>query len=278
MTIFRYAGGKDRGKKTIVSFIPKNVDEVCSPFLGGGAVELDLGRSGTQVHGYDVFEPLVNSWQQIKLDAKAVAEAARQFHPMDREAFYRLQRTYFDITDPLTQAAAFFAINRASYSGLTFSGGYSGANNRFTKSCIDKLGMTTIPNLTVEQGDFETSLSQHPDAFTYLDPPYLLSAAKSNLYGVRGDAHRKFDHGRLSEVLRNRQGSWLLSYNNDDPVRRLYNGFAMVATSWAYGTGKVGAELLVFSHDLADAVGMTPMGLRFAKPWHRNCDDMAQVA
>lgn len=276
MAIFRYPGGKERGKKTIASFIPDDVDEVISPFIGGGAVELDLGQRGIQVHGFDVFAPLTNCWQQIKFDAGAVADSARQFHPMDRDGFYQLQKSYFYILDPVMQAAAFFAINRSSYSGLTFSGGFSG--ERFTPSSIDKLARTTIPNITVDQADFELSLSRHPDTFVYADPPYLLTHEKSNLYGLRGDAHRHFDHSLLAEVLRNWSGSWLLSYNDTEPVRRLYEGFAMVAASWTYGTGKVGAELLIFSNELADAAGMTRLRRRFGCPWHRDDDLMIQVA
>ena len=276
MAIFRYPGGKERGKKTIISFIPEHVDEVCSPFLGGGAVELDLNQRGIQVHGYDVFQPLVNCWRQIGINPGAVAETARLFYPLDRDGFYQLQKSYFSIPDPVTQAAAFFAINRSSFSGLTFSGGYSG--ERFTLSSIDKLARTATPNLTVEEADFETSLSLHPDAFAYLDPPYLLAASKSNLYGIRGDAHRDFDHGRLADVLRSRLGCWLLSYNDAPAVRRLYEGFAMVAASWTYGTGKVGAELLIFSNELADAVGMTPLGRRFESAWHRDDEGLIQVA
>jgi len=278
MAIFRYAGGKSRGKSQIISFIP-DIDEVCSPFIGGGAVELELGERGIQVFGYDVFQPLVNCWQQVKHDAGAVAEAARRFHPTNREAFYRLQTTYFDIADPLTQAAAFFALNRSSFGGLTFSGGFSGeADNRFTKSCIAKLAGVKIPNLTVEQASFEVSLSRHPDTFAYLDPPYLLSAAKSNLYGIRGDAHRNFDHGRLAEVLRGRPGFWLLSYNDAEAVRRLYEGFAMVAAAWTYGTGKAGAELLILSHELAEAVGVTPMGQGKASGRHVDGEQVALAA
>ena len=276
MSMFRYPGGKGRGRKLIASFIPEHISEVCSPFIGGGSIELDLDQRGIRVFGYDVFQPLVNCWQQIGIDAGAVAEAARQFHPMDRDEFYRLQGTYFDIIDPLTQAGAYFALNRSSFSGLTFSGGFSG--ERFTHSSIDRLAGVKVPNISVEQADFETSLSLHPDTFVYADPPYLLTAAKSNLYGIRGDAHRNFDHARLAKVLRSRPGCWLLSYNDAESVRRLYEGFAMLATSWAYGTGKTGAELLILSNDLAEMIGLTPMGRRFGSSWHRNDAGIIQVA
>lgn len=261
MTFFRYIGGKVRGRKIISHYIPDDISEMCSPFLGGGAVELALADRGIQVHGYDAFEPLVNCWQRIKLNAMAVADAAKVHYPLDRDGFYKLQESYWEITDPVGQAGAFFAINRASFSGLTFSGGYSGAD-RFTESSLSKLRSVTMPNIDVNVADFEESLSRHPDAFVYADPPYLLPPNKATLYGVRGDAHRNFDHDRLAEILRARPGRWLLSYNNDEAVRHLYRGFPMVPTTWAYGSSrnKGDSELLILSYELAESLGLGVLG------------------
>lgn len=266
MTFFRYIGGKTRGRDIITRYIPGDISEICSPFLGGGSVELALAGRGVQIHGYDVFQPLANCWQQVKRDAVAVAGAAGRFFPLGREGFYQLQDSYWQITDPVEQAGAFFAINRASFSGLTFSGGYSGVDNRFTESSLRKLRSVSIPNITVEVADFEDSLSRHPDAFVYADPPYLLPPKKATLYGVRGDAHRHFNHDRLAEILRARPGRWLLSYNNDEEVRRLYWGFPMVPTTWAYGASRNGAdtELLILSHALAESLGLEVLGQRKA--------------
>ena len=259
MLFLRYIGGKYRGRKAILNLIPKDVQSVCSPFLGGGAIELSLAKKGVQVFGYDKFEPLVNCWQQIKRDPHAVADAAAQFFPMTKDRFYELRESYWSIADPILQAGAFFAINRASFGGLTFSGGYSGPDNRFTASSIAKLRSVTLSNVTINHADFEDSLGQHPDAFVYADPPYLFPQEKATLYGVRGNLHRDFDHQRLAAVLRGRTGRWLLSYNNAEEVRTLYEGFPMIATSWAYGTGenKTGSELLIMSHELAESLGLT---------------------
>lgn len=269
MTFFRYIGGKARGRDIITRLIADDVSEICSPFLGGGAVELALAKRGVQVHGFDVFEPLVNCWQQVKLNAAAVAEAAGRHFPLDREGFYRLQDSFWRLTEPVCRAGAFFAINRASFSGLTFSGGYSGVDNRFTESSLRKLRSVTLPNVSVEVADFEASLSRHPNAFVYADPPYLLPPNKATLYGVRGDAHRNFDHARLAEILRARPGCWLLSYNNDEEVRRLYRGFPMIPTSWAYGSSRNrgDTELLILSHELAESMGLATLGRGNAKPY-----------
>lgn len=262
MNFLRYIGGKTRGRHIITRYIPEDVSEICSPFLGGGAIELALAERGVQIHGYDVFEPLVNCWQQVKRDATAVADAAREHFPLGREEFYCLQGSYWQITDPVAQAGAFFAINRASFSGLTFSGGYSGTDNRFTESSIRKLKTVTLPHIAIDVADYESSLARHPDAFVYADPPYLLPPAKASLYGVRGDAHRNFSHDRLAEILRERPGRWLLSYNNHETVRSLYRGFPMVATTWAYGSSRNSgnSELLILSHELAESLGLGVLG------------------
>ncbi len=58
-TPLRYPGGKSRAVKHILPLIPEDCEELCSPFLGGGSVELAVAGRGTPVHAYDVFEPLV---------------------------------------------------------------------------------------------------------------------------------------------------------------------------------------------------------------------------
>ena len=36
----RYAGGKSRGVMEISHFIPQETKVICSPFIGGGSIEL----------------------------------------------------------------------------------------------------------------------------------------------------------------------------------------------------------------------------------------------
>ncbi len=53
--------------------------------------------------------------------------------------------------------------------------------------------------------------------------------------------------------LLSRGGRWLLSYNNCDFVRHLYQGCVMVTPHWRYGMSvdKNSRELLVLSNELA---------------------------
>ena len=72
----RYPGGKSRAVKHILPHFPEDVTEVCSPFLGGGSVELALAEKGVWVYGYDTFEPLIWFWRALLGNPDALANEA----------------------------------------------------------------------------------------------------------------------------------------------------------------------------------------------------------
>jgi site-specific DNA-adenine methylase len=73
-TPLRYPGGKSRAVKHILPLIPESVERVCSPFFGGGSVELALASRGTQVFGYDKMKQLVWFWQGLCGDSNKLAD------------------------------------------------------------------------------------------------------------------------------------------------------------------------------------------------------------
>ena len=243
----RYPGGKSRGVKEIIKYFPPEVDRVCSPFFGGGSIELELVSRGVEVFGYDVFEPLTDFWQVLLKNPDKLTEKVKKFYPLTRTKFYSLQKTFSNIISKDERAAVFFVLNRASFSGATLSGGMSPNHPRFTPTAIEQLARFKTDKLHVEKADFKTSLEKHKDDFLYLDPPYLID---SKLYGVKGDTHKDFDHEGLAEILTKRMG-WILSYNDCPKVRKLYDGFNMVVLHWAYGMNadKKSNELLILSKD-----------------------------
>lgn len=80
-----------------------------------------------------------------------------------------------------------------------------------------------MANVVVENQDFETLIKHYdrPDAFFYLDPPYF---STEDMYEVGFEWD---DHVRLRDTLKNIKGKFLLSYNDCDEIRELYNGFSM---------------------------------------------------
>ena len=247
----RYPGGKSRAVKIITALVPSDTKTIASPFFGGGSIELALADTGIKVYGYDAFEPLVIFWQELIKDAPGIADLVKQYHPLSPTKFYSLQKRYSDTTDRREMAAVFYALNRASFSGATLSGGMSPGHPRFNKSSINRLAEFRVKNLSVKLADFKVSIAKHPDDLLYLDPPY---ANGSTLYGQKGDMHAGFDHEGLAKMLKTRN-KWILSYNDCQTIRDLYSEFKVTTPSWNYGmnSSKKSAEVLITSKDLDDA-------------------------
>ena len=61
----RYAGGKSLAVGKIIELLPSNLRRVVSPFIGGGSVEIAISKElDIPVVAYDIFDLLVNYWQQ----------------------------------------------------------------------------------------------------------------------------------------------------------------------------------------------------------------------
>ena len=245
----RYAGGKTRGVEAIMKFIPDGAT-ICSPFLGGGSVELACANKGMHVYGYDNFRPLVEFWQCILKNPAKLADTVQHHYPLPKEKFYELQKSQGKSKSKYERAARFYVLNRASFSGTTMSGGMSPDHPRFTESSIDRIRNFEADNLSVKQADFKESIPESEEHFLYLDPPYMLD---QKLYGRNGDMHAGFDHEGLAEILKGRD-KWILSYNNSEEVRHMYNGYRFYYPRWSYGMSndKEARELLVLSHDVAE--------------------------
>lgn len=246
----RYPGGKSRAVKRILPFIEGKTTELLSPFVGGASIEIAAAQKGIKVYAYDIFTPLVHFWQQLLLDANKVADKVNEYFPLKKEDFYVLQKKLKLSEDPIEIASLFFVINRCSFSGTTQSGGMSPNHPRFNQASIQRLRDFLCENMEVSLGSFEQSLKKYPSMFAYLDPPYALGMS-SNLYGNKGDTHLDFNHINLSHSLKNR-GMWVLSYNDCEIVRDLYQGHIFKPIEWTYGMNKSkkSNEVLIFSKDL----------------------------
>lgn len=246
-SLLRYPGGKTRGVEIITAYFPKTLKEMCSPFFGGGSIEIFLAAKGVKVFGYDIFKPLVEFWQCVLKDASVLADVVQTFFPLTKENFYALQKTQIAYKTKVERAAVFYVLNRSSFSGSTLSGGMSPAHPRFTQTSIERLRDFYNSNVSVKHLHFKDSISLHKDVFLYLDPPYLI---ESTLYGKKGDAHKNFDHFELFEIL-NKRNNWLLSYNDCKEIRKIYKGYKIIEPAWKYGMGnnKSSNEIIIFSKD-----------------------------
>lgn len=244
----RYPGGKSRAVDEITTFFPDNLKVLYSPFFGGGSIEIYCASKGIRVYGYDNFSPLVEFWQCLLKDRNKLVNIIKNYYPLTKETFYRLQKQQDEYESIYERGAIFYVLNRSSFSGTTMSGGMSPNHARFTPSSIERIRDFHINNLTVEMVDFNESIKKSDNNFLYLDPPYLI---EQKLYGKKGNMHERFNHKQLAETLNNRD-NWILSYNNSQEIRSLYKDHTFYYPKWKYGmsNNKESSEILIISKDL----------------------------
>ncbi|MDR0676978.1 MAG: DNA adenine methylase, partial [Elusimicrobiota bacterium] len=242
-SLIRWPGGKGRATKIILPYLQEK-EEIFSPFFGGGIIELNLASTGKRVYGYDNFEQLVNFWNYAINDTNKLYKKTiihfNFFHSSDKtkdekkKYYLKLKKFCLKEKNTIKGAAAFFVVNRVSYSGLTLLGGFSemAIDMEFGIGILERLKNFKIDNLSVELLDFKESFNRHPNIMAYIDPPYYLT--KGWLYGEDGSSHKNFDHEGLSNILHNRD-KWILSYNNCDKVKELYNEYRIIEPIWSYG-------------------------------------------
>lgn len=229
-TPLRYPGGKSRLVKPILKMAPDAFTEYREPFLGGGSVLFALQDHELQARkAGDLFEPLFNFWDCVKESRTAVLVVVNYLkikYPNGRDLFEHCKEDIFTTEDKFVKAACYFILNRITYSGLTLSGGYSQASfdSRFNPSHIQRLhdSQSVIRHVELYHKDYKTLLheSSDNDVWIFLDPPYDIKS--DNLYGSRGNTHKGFDHVEFAEECKKSPYKWLVTYNDNENIRKLF--------------------------------------------------------
>ena len=109
-----------------------------------------------------------------------------------------------------------------------------------------------MANVVIENQDFAALVRHYdrPDSFFYADPPYFTS---EHMYDTEFCWK---DHLRLRDTLGDIKGKFLLSYNDCEEIRELYDGFSVFdfsrlhSMAQRYSAGKEFKELLIGNYDL----------------------------
>lgn len=256
----RYPGGKTRACKKIENVVTeyfdlKNFDTIVSPFFGGGSFEFYFqNKYRYKLCVNDKFTPLYNFWKQVKINKHELCEELRKIHKITKDDFTRYRNTIMGLNDNvLQQAIQYFVINRCSFSGSTLSGGFSNeaSTKRFTASSINKIEALDFRFIELYNYDFEYFINEcsNDHSILFLDPPYYLNS-NSKLYGNNGDMHESFDHKRLFDIIKTKQ-NWIMTYNNCDYIREMYNKYIIIDVDWSYGMNKSksSSEIIIISRN-----------------------------
>ena len=213
---------------------PEDVKEVCSPFLGGGSIELALAEQGVRVYGYDIFQPLIWFWRTLTGNPEALADEAdslRKPHPDYENGRGLLKEDFINIREDLrnqqhtihfkTQPSSMLSIAHPfQVRHLVEAGQKKHLTQGLPTPLLRELGSSKNQNYMLPRLILSNQSQYTQMHFLYLDPPYLLGKDKENLYGASGDTHKGFDHLGLSNLLKERD-DWILSYNNCPEILKL---------------------------------------------------------
>ena len=120
-SLYRYAGGKNRMKKDIISIINDVVpgaENIVSPFLGGGSIEMLMASQGVKVQAYDVFEPLADFWEILTTEGgeRLADEVQKHLHLTDSDHYKSFLPLMKD-EHKFVRAWSFYISMKGSYSG-----------------------------------------------------------------------------------------------------------------------------------------------------------------
>ena len=173
------------------------------------------------------------------------------------ELYIKMKQDY-----DLRRAVMFLKLLRYSYS----SGGKSFACQPFSVvslfQLIEQVGKR-LENTVIENQDFEVLIKHYDreNAFFYCDPPYFSSEYVYQC-GFTWD-----DHLRLKNTLANSKGKWLVSYNDCEEIRNLYDGYSFFDFTRLHNmkqrinAGEQFPELLIGNYDMYERQRNKPLQL-----------------
>lgn len=245
----KWAGGKTQLLDKLKEKMPKKYKKYYEPFIGGGALFLDIQPKKAVIN--DVNEQLLNVYIQLKNNANKVIDVIEGLDSVEctKERYLHMRDVYNEkiLNNKLDVECAGLTIwiNKHCFNGLyrVNSKGLFNVpfNNNSKKTAYDEGNLIGIGeylsnnNIDIRHGDFEDACRDvNAGDFVYFDSPYIPVSETSNFTDYSKDGFSYEDHKRLSELYRalSKKGAYVMLSNHDVPlVYELYDGFNIESVS-----------------------------------------------
>lgn len=182
----KWVGGKGQLLPELNKHLPKNYGKYYEPFIGGGALLLDLAPKNVIINDFN--HELTNTWQVVKNKLPQLIELLKYHTNHDTKEYYlelrQVDRTgeLFKMND-VERAARFIYMNKAGFNGL-YRLNAIGQNNvpygshKKLNLISDNLKLVSqylnSVNIDIRTGDYRDAFNDvAPLDFVYFDPPYI---------------------------------------------------------------------------------------------------------
>jgi len=258
----KWAGGKTQLLSELRRFYPAEFNGYLEPFVGSGAVFLDLYNQGRLSHRrvrlMDGNADLIGCYRAVRDSAEEVIrhlEGLAAGHRRDgtphyyavRDARFNPRRRRLvtsgatpDVRYPAALAAMLIYLNRTGYNGLfrlNAKGGFNVPAGRYANPRIcdaDNLRLVAralaAPRTRIDWRRFDTvTRLARPGDFIYFDPPYAPLSQTARFTGYTAGGFTAADQERLQRVAVTlaRRGCRVLQSNSSAPsILELYGDSA----------------------------------------------------
>lgn len=218
-------GGKYKLYKKIIPKFPDNYENYTyvEPFIGGGSIFFNKEPSHKEVIN-DLDKNIYLLLKTVKNNH--VAFENRVNGEYNQKDFNEIKA--FKPTTDMGKLVRFFLLTRLSFLGAstvfrTTEGKIRTIDMDFSEQA-ERLKHTTILNK-----DYAKVIAEYdsPDTFFYLDPPYEGSSKSTSEY-------EDINLEELRNILLNIKGKFLMSLNNSQTTRKLFNVFHVSKISTIY--------------------------------------------
>ncbi|MCK9236232.1 MAG: DNA adenine methylase [Bacteroidales bacterium] len=266
----RYPGGKGKLSFYVQLLIEHNLlsdGHYIEPYAGGSSVALSMlfNEYSSEIHINDIDYNIFCFWDSVLNSNNQLCDLIEKTELSIEN--WRIQKTIQANSQNFKRIEVGFStffLNRTNRSGILNAGVIGGNNQqgnwkmdaRFNKSelitRIQKIGRykNRINLYNLDAIELINSIKNKlpRKSFYYFDPPYYKKGKELYI-----NYYNHADHVQIASLIDNLKGSfWLVSYDNDENINKLYSKYRQQIYDLNYHAGKasIGSEILVFSDKL----------------------------
>ena len=266
-TPLRYPGGKAKFAPKIKSIIENNDlhGHYVEPYAGGAGVALDLLFNGvcTDIHINDLDLAIYHFWKSITEETEDFIRLVSKTDVTIEEWHKQKEILKQDDISPIERGFAAFFLNRTNRSGILKGGVIGGLQQlgnykldcRFNKEAlikrIQKIGSLNnkihVYNQDTEKWLLEIDNLIPSNSLIYLDPPYYEKGQ-----GLYRNFYNHQDHKSIKEKLIKVKTPWVVSYDNNQNIRDIYQQYRQEEYILNYSASKKmkATEVIIYSDSI----------------------------
>ena len=222
----KWAGAKTKLLPAIRAAAPRGARRFVEPFVGSGAVAINLGHDQNLLA--DANPDLIAVYQMLQQHGDTfIEECAPLFAPENNQAasFYALRDEFNASSDARRKAALFVYLNRHGYNGLcryNNKGRFNAPFGRYDRPRLPRERMRIfhgfLQRCVVRHADFRQVIAETgPGDLVYCDPPYMSAGKAAGFTGYATGGFSARDQAELAAscIAAAERGACVLVSNHD---------------------------------------------------------------